>query len=431
MSDLVIRSEGLSKQYRISGRRQRYKTLRESLADTAQRPFNHLQSLFQRRSLQAAEADTFWALRNASFEIKQGETVGIIGRNGAGKSTLLKLLSRITEPTSGKAYIEGRVAALLEVGTGFHLELTGRENIFLSGAILGMRRAEIKVNFDEIVAFAEVGKFIDTPVKHYSSGMYLRLAFAVAAHLNPEILLVDEVLAIGDVAFQNKCLGKMSDVAKGGRTVLFVSHNMGSIRSLCTRGILLNAGTVAETGEIGKVIGEYYKQVNTCQHLDTTTNNAKHSAGFGPLLLNGRYGHTLRQNESFQISTTLTIEEPINGFSLYCILEDIQNQTIFELREESTKFEWKASNTGKYAIQVTIPPLWLNPGLYSFCFKAMLWGSYRSSRYDSDKLLLDVNGTSSMVSAVLHPQIDWSFQQATPAAAFSAPESRWVTDNSS
>jgi lipopolysaccharide transport system ATP-binding protein len=230
MSNLAIRIEGLGKRYKIGVKRERYYTLRDSL-------MNALTSPFRRRRGQAQEdnphsqVDFIWALKDVSLEINHGDIIGIIGRNGAGKSTLLKILSRITEPTEGQAEIFGRVGSLLEVGTGFHPELTGRENIFLNGVIMGMTRAEVQRNFDEIVAFAEIEQFLDTPVKYYSSGMYVRLAFAVAAHLDPEILLVDEVLAVGDAAFQKKCLGKMEDVAKGGRTVLFVSHNLGAIQS--------------------------------------------------------------------------------------------------------------------------------------------------------------------------------------------------------
>ena len=268
MSEVAIRCEGLGKQYRI-GKRERYRTLRDTLTDAMYAPFRRIRSAFQPSSLPASQHpngdDTIWALKDVSFEIKQGEVVGIIGRNGAGKSTLLKILSRITEPTEGTAEIHGRVGSLLEVGTGFHPELTGRENIYLNGAILGMRKAEIGRNFDEIVAFAEVEQFIDTPVKHYSSGMYMRLAFAVAAHLEPEILLVDEVLAVGDLAFQKKCLGKMSDVAKEGRTVLFVSHNLAAVGRLCTRGIYLAEGRIAYDGLAQSAIGLYVKQLPTAE----------------------------------------------------------------------------------------------------------------------------------------------------------------------
>ncbi len=254
MSDLAIRVQGLGKQYRL-GARVRYRTLRDSITNAFKLP----QRLFRRNAAEPKE--TFWALKDLSFDIKHGEVVGIIGRNGAGKSTLLKILSRITDPTSGRAETWGRVGSLLEVGTGFHPELSGRENIFMNGAILGMRREEIRRKFDEMVDFAEVEKFIDTPVKHYSSGMYTRLAFAVAAHLEPEILVVDEVLAVGDAAFQKKCLGKMSDVAKGGRTVLFVSHNMPAVKALCGRGILLRSGNLVFDGAADGAIERYQTEV--------------------------------------------------------------------------------------------------------------------------------------------------------------------------
>jgi lipopolysaccharide transport system ATP-binding protein len=243
----AIQIEGLSKRYTL-GKYQKYKALRDSLTD-----------LFKRSKNNEAER-LFWALRDVSLEIQHGEVVGLIGRNGAGKSTLLKILSRITEPTLGRARIRGRVGSLLEVGTGFHPELTGRENIYLSGAILGMRKKEIDRNFDAIVDFAEVSKFVDTAVKFYSSGMYVRLAFAVAAHLEPEILLVDEVLAVGDAAFQKKCLGKMGSVAKTGRTVVFVSHNMGAIQNLCTVAYLLSGGRLAGSGSVPAMIDKYLEE---------------------------------------------------------------------------------------------------------------------------------------------------------------------------
>jgi lipopolysaccharide transport system ATP-binding protein len=258
MSDFAIRVEGLGKEYHIGGEQKTYTRLGDQVWDVVTTPFRRAGKLLRGQATGAAELDeTFWALNDVSFEIKQGEVVGIIGRNGAGKSTLLKVLSRITEPTSGYADVYGRVGSLLEVGTGFHPELTGRENVFLNGAILGMKRTEIERKFDEIVAFAEIAKFIDTPVKHYSSGMYVRLAFSVAAHLEPEILLVDEVLAVGDIAFQRKCLGKMDDVAQQGRTVLFVSHNMGLMQTLCQRGIFLKSGQVAEDGTIITAVDSY------------------------------------------------------------------------------------------------------------------------------------------------------------------------------
>src|SRR5881296_2420456 len=255
MSDIAIRVEGISKHYRIGARQERYYTLRDTLTEAVTRPFQKLAAFFSRNGAgpRTPEASSIWALKDVSFDVKRGEVVGIIGRNGAGKSTLLKILSRITEPTEGRARIHGRVGSLLEVGTGFHPELTGRENIYLNGAILGMKKAEIDRKFDEIVAFAEVEQFIDTPVKHYSSGMYLRLAFAVAAHLEPEILIVDEVLAVGDARFRRKCFAKMEDVGHAGRTVLFVSHHMPAITRLCSRGIYLVNGRVEFEGRVDKV----------------------------------------------------------------------------------------------------------------------------------------------------------------------------------
>ncbi|MBN1146706.1 MAG: ABC transporter ATP-binding protein [Anaerolineales bacterium] len=258
MSETIIRVENLSKRYRIGGKQESYGSLRESLLEATRAPFRRLASWVRRDSQQARNEDSWiWALKDVSFEVEQGEVLGVIGRNGAGKSTLLKILARITRPTEGKVTLCGRVGSLLEVGVGFHPELTGRENIHLSGAILGMRRVEINRKFDEIVHFAEIEKFLDTPVKRYSSGMYVRLAFAVAAHLEPEILLVDEVLAVGDVAFQRKCLGKMGEVAKEGRTVLFVSHNMGAVRKLCNRAILLAEGQLCQDGDVSNTIDKY------------------------------------------------------------------------------------------------------------------------------------------------------------------------------
>lgn len=247
----IIRVEGLSKQFRIGARRAPYKTLRESIVGAAQAPLR----LFERNG--KSEDCAIWALKDVSFEIIPGEVVGVIGRNGAGKSTLLKILSRITEPTTGRVDLYGRVGSLLEIGTGFHPELSGRENIYLNGAILGMKRGEIDRKFDEIVSFAEIESFIDTPVKRYSSGMYMRLAFAVAAHLEPEILLMDEVLAVGDANFQKKCLGKLEEVRSQGRTVLFVSHNVPMVARLCGRAILLEKGRLLEDGPPNYVTGRY------------------------------------------------------------------------------------------------------------------------------------------------------------------------------
>ncbi|NCW26792.1 MAG: ABC transporter ATP-binding protein [Verrucomicrobia bacterium] len=290
MSDVIISVEGLGKKYVLShqgGERGGYARFSERLEDWVKKPFSFGKRLLRgdgRSKIgdggtdgnpssishlpSTASKEEFWALKDVSFEVKRGEVVGIIGRNGAGKSTLLKILSRITEPTEGRVTLRGRVASLLEVGTGFHPELTGRENIFLNGAILGMSKAEIRKKFDEIVAFAEVERFLDTPVKRYSSGMYVRLAFAVAAHLEPEILVVDEVLAVGDAEFQKKCLGKMKDVATGGRTVLFVSHNMHAVRRLCSSGIFLQSGRLMQKGELEPIVRMYegsFQQARTSE----------------------------------------------------------------------------------------------------------------------------------------------------------------------
>jgi lipopolysaccharide transport system ATP-binding protein len=255
MSDLAISVDGLSKSYRIARvQGKRYSTLQE---DIVRLPRRAMDALRRNSMVSKSRLETFWALKNVSFEAREGDVIGIIGRNGAGKSTLLKILSRITEPTAGGADLYGRVGTLLEVGTGFHPELTGRENIYLSGAILGMRRTEITARFDEIVEFAEMAAFIDTPVKRYSSGMYMKLAFSVAAHLDPEILIVDEVLAVGDAVFQKKCIGKMGDVARTGRTVLFVSHNMAAVEALCKTGIWLERGVVRAMGPIQEVVNAY------------------------------------------------------------------------------------------------------------------------------------------------------------------------------
>jgi lipopolysaccharide transport system ATP-binding protein len=273
MTDCAIKVENLSKQYRI-GAREGYRTFRETIVDAAKAPFKQLLHLFDLTSeLRSPTSDLIWALKDVSFEVKQGEVLGIIGRNGAGKSTLLKILSKITEPTEGRVELRGRVGSLLEVGTGFHPELTGHENIYLYGAILGMDRWEVTRKFGEIVAFAELEKFIDAPVKKYSSGMYMRLAFAVAAHLEPEILLVDEVLAVGDAAFQKKCLGKMGDVSREGLTVLFVSHNMGAIARLCNHCILLERGNLKEQGSPQCVVESYIKEDSQADQAQRSWNS--------------------------------------------------------------------------------------------------------------------------------------------------------------
>jgi lipopolysaccharide transport system ATP-binding protein len=357
MSDHAIRVDGLSKQYRIGSKHQGYKTLRETLAETFASPFRRAQELLRGQAYGASGLDeTIWALKDVSFEIKRGEVVGIIGRNGAGKTTLLKVLSRITEPTEGQAEIYGRVGSLLEVGTGFHPELTGRENIYLSGVILGMKKAEIAQKFDEIVAFAEIEKFIDTPVKHYSSGMYVRLAFAVAAHLEPEILLVDEVLAVGDAAFQKKCLGKMGQLAKEGRTVLFVSHNMGVIAELCHRVILIRSGMIALTGSARKTISKYLEEDSYSQRVDlfetkiSETHEGKYRLAFvetrnqsGELCSNFVYGENIIVRigivgrKDARIALGVGVRDSFGRQILH--FDNISDNSVLVLREESTCFE--------------------------------------------------------------------------------------------
>lgn len=263
MSDIVIRVENLSKRYRIGHQADGSMSLREALLQKSRRLWNKTRDMATGKPFVHGDThEDIWALKGVNFEVQRGEAVGIIGRNGSGKSTLFKILSRITEPTEGRATIRGRVASLLEVGTGFHPELSGRENIYLNGAILGMTRSEIKNRFDEIVAFSEVEKFLDTPVKRYSSGMYVRLAFAVAAHLEAEILVIDEVLAVGDIQFQKKCIEKMQEVAKSGRTVLFVSHNMAAIQDLCQRAILLSSGVIYADQETVQAVKQFVISMN-------------------------------------------------------------------------------------------------------------------------------------------------------------------------
>jgi len=278
MSDIAIRAEGLGKSYSIGAVRDTHQTLGDAVAAAARIPYRRLRK-FVRREPPNPSTETIWAIKDASFDIRHGEAIGIIGHNGAGKSTLLKILSRITAPTKGYADVYGRVGSLLEVGTGFHPELTGRENIYLNGNILGLKKAQVDEKFDEIVAFSEVEKFIDTPVKHYSSGMHVRLAFAVAAHIEPEILLVDEVLAVGDAAFQKKCLGKMGDVAHEGRTVLFVSHNMAMIANLCPRAMLLQDGRIIETGPTNPIIDNYLKRIASSAHTALAARKDRQGSG--------------------------------------------------------------------------------------------------------------------------------------------------------
>ena len=315
MANTIISVRSIGKKYRLGFTHdfKKFDTLRDIFANGAKRIVQGAKGIAGKTNLTSrdispsseASSREFWALKNISFDVKQGEVVGIIGRNGAGKSTLLKILSQITEPTEGEIRVNGRVASLLEVGTGFHPELSGRENVYMNGAILGMTKAEIKSKFDEIVSFAEVEKFIDTPVKRYSSGMQVRLAFAVAAHLEPEILVVDEVLAVGDMEFQKKCIGQMNEVTKQGRTVLFVSHNMGMISKLCEKGILLENGKISKTGEIGSVVTEYLSMPAESGDVDLTS--IAHRSGNGT----ARFTRVVTKNSNGKIQDTFTIGDDI------------------------------------------------------------------------------------------------------------------------
>jgi lipopolysaccharide transport system ATP-binding protein len=374
MSEIAIRVEGLGKEYHIGAlRKQRYNTLRDHVANAFAAPFRRAGKLLRGQATGAAELDEkIWALRDINFEVERGDVVGVIGHNGAGKSTLLKILSRITEPTAGMAEIHGRVGSLLEVGTGFHPELTGRENIFLNGAILGMARSEIAARFDEIVAFSEVEKFIDTPVKHYSSGMGLRLAFAVAAHLEPEILIVDEVLAVGDASFQHKCLGKMGEVAEAGRTVLLVSHNMGAITRLCERALLLSAGDLIHDGPATEVVAAYLsagRPIVSSWHR--SQDSVEEPEGDGSLDsvrvldLAHKPAEILPFEKSFEIEVGYTLRVPIRGLAVLCAVNNFRGDVVWMSEDtDTTDLAGRVREPGAYVSTCTVPSHLLKPGRY-------------------------------------------------------------------
>jgi len=376
MGERAVIVEELGKKYRIGVPRPRYKALRDQIAEALTWPLRAVGNLVsgKGRPLEHAHAAEFWALRNVSFEIKRGEVVGVIGRNGAGKSTLLKILSRITEPTIGKAEICGRVASLLEIGTGFHPELTGRENIYLNGAILGMRKAEINRRFDDIVAFAEVEKFIDTPVKHYSSGMYLRLAFAVAAHLETEIVLVDEVLAVGDSEFQTKCLGKMESVARGeGRTVLFVSHNLAAIEAFCPTTILLDGGRVVDVGATRTVVQRYLRDAKTAHITPLRDRHDRQGSGairFVSVWLTNSQGHRLASFQCgseavFAIELDNTSGREINKLAVSVGIDNDWGHRVLLLSSRLTGQDLRKVPPGASVFRLCIPKLPLMPGRYN------------------------------------------------------------------
>lgn len=368
MSDVIIKAEDLGKKYMIGHQAENdgYLSMRDVLTQGALTFLHKTADLVQGKPIvQGDTLEEVWALKDVNFEIRRGEVVGIIGRNGAGKSTLLKILSRITEPSTGRVTIKGRVASLLEVGTGFHPELTGRENIYLNGAILGMTRSEIKRKFDEIVAFAEVERFLDTPVKRYSSGMYVRLAFAVAAHLEPEILLVDEVLAVGDAEFQKKCLGKMGDVAKEGRTVLFVSHNMAAILSLCEHGYLLDGGHMVCNAAIDTVVAEYMKSSSTINVIPLVQRMDRKGDGSARLTAiqidNGVRGTAIRCGDCLRIALTYRAERELSGVTVLISVYDEFNRPIFFFDSDMTGgISGALPESG--TIVCTTDPLRITPG---------------------------------------------------------------------
>lgn len=382
----IVRVENLSKRYRLGPRRAKQSTLREAITEAARSP---LVAFGRRRS--GAE-DSLWALRDVSFEVSPGEVLGVIGRNGAGKSTLLKILSRITKPTSGGAKLHGRVSSLLEVGTGFHPELTGRENVFLNGAILGMKRAEIVRRFDEIIAFAEIERFVDTPVKHYSSGMYMRLAFAVAAHLDPEILIVDEVLSVGDAQFQKKCIGKIGGAAKEGRTVLFVSHNLAAVINLCKRGLVLEQGRVSFVGAQTEAVARYLTSARgTVDSLSERTDRE----GNGQMRVvsidvKDTRGATLEVTTSGQDVDLFLHYEATPAFNSTKVIAGICVKTqldvpVFLQHNRLTRDEWK-SVPRRGAFVCRVPRLPLPPGSYRITYSLMCDGEYLDAMDDAYEL---------------------------------------------
>jgi len=425
---IVIRVENLGKSYTI-GLAQKYDTLAESIANSISAPFRNLKSHLRRSGEKAFPdgADTIWALRDVSFEVEEGQVLGVIGRNGAGKSTLLKILSRITEPSKGTVTIHGRVGSLLEVGTGFHPELTGRENVYLNGAILGMRQAEIASKFDEIVAFSEVEQFIDTPVKRYSSGMYLRLAFAVAAHLEPEILVVDEVLAVGDAEFQRKCLGKMNDVAEQGRTVLFVSHNMSAILRLTQESILLEKGRLELRARSSEVVDYYLSAGHSSDGERTWVSDEipPDAAPFRPVALRirdqrGRVAETIRSTEPAVIEFEYELTAPITGLRVGFYLNTPRAESVFTSfdTDDPGLFEkFTDRKAGRYISRCIIPPDTLNGARYSLGVNA---SSYRIRRYFAEEQALeftvDPTGAPGMHwseprGGVVRPRLEWTIER--------------------
>lgn len=428
MSDYAIKVEGLGKQYRLGGKSEtRYRTLRDSITGAFSWPVRMLKGELRDHS------EKIWALRDVSFELREGQVLGVIGRNGAGKSTLLKILSRVTEPTTGYAEIRGRVGSLLEVGTGFHPELTGRENIYLNGAVLGMKRREIAAKFDEIVEFSGVSKFIDTPVKHYSSGMYLRLAFSVAAHLEPEILVVDEVLAVGDAEFQRKCLGKMSDVAAAGRTVLFVSHNMSAILRLTEESIVLEKGKLVFRAPTREAVDHYMASglSQSGERIWTAEEIPSDSAPFKPIAMRvrdpqGKVADSIQSRQPLEIEIEYEIDKPIQGLRVGVYLQTIRGEmvfTSFDTDEPKQYDKYATRPAGHYFSRAELPAHFLNEGQYVLGINA---SSFRVRRYFQEERALafnvDAMGAPGMQwpeprQGPVRPMLEWQIEQSEAVKA--------------
>jgi lipopolysaccharide transport system ATP-binding protein len=419
MSNLAINVNGIGKKYNIFSEVNRYQTLREKIADTLRSPLKAL--------LHPTGSDTFWALRNISFDVEKGLVMGVIGKNGAGKSTLLKILSRVVEPTEGKAEIRGRVGSLLEVGTGFHPELSGRENVYLNGAILGMKRVEIDKKFDEIVAFSEIEQFIDTPVKRYSSGMYMRLAFSVSAHLEPEILIVDEVLAVGDAEFQKKCLGKMSDVAGEGRTVLFVSHNMSAVTRLTKECIILEHGKMTLRAPSQEAV-DYYLSHDYEKGGERRWKPEEiplEAAPFTPVamrVMNNKVQviDSVRSIEPVTIEVEYALRAPISGLRVGIYLMTMRGEFVFTSfdTDDPEKFnQHDQRKTGHYISRCTIPADMLNEGRFVVGVNASV---FRIKRYfqDANAVVFNVNTTGApgmhwpeARQGVTRPRLNWTIEE--------------------
>jgi len=425
----AVKVDTLGKRYKIgtAPTKFQYKMLRDVIVDTATAPIRWARALANKHPLLEDQPNYIWALKDVSFDLEEGKVLGIVGRNGAGKSTLLKVLSRVTEPTRGTVTVRGRVGSLLEVGTGFHPELTGRENIYMNGAILGMKRAEIDSKFDEIVAFSEVEQFIDTPVKRYSSGMYLRLAFAVAAHLEPEILVVDEVLAVGDAEFQKKCLGKMGDVAQQGRTVLFVSHNMSAILRLTEEAIVLDKGKLLMRGPTQQAVDYYLSsgQAQAGERIWDANEVPASASPFLPVSLRlkdprGKVIDTTRSTEPLTIEMEYRLTAPITGLRVGIYLSTMRGEyiiTSFDVDDSQQYEKYATRNTGHYISHATLPADLFNEGRYVLGVNA---SSFGVRRYFMDENALafnvDISGAPGTQWAEprqgpIRPRLDWKIEK--------------------